>query len=436
MIKIFKAFTILLAFVTVLCYTSKAQKTAFEMAEQMSRGINLGNVFDAEKYEGAWAPVAHEADFDGYKQAGFTAIRIPITWGAYLAKDDKTPRLALEKPYKINKQFLDRIDSVINWSVDRELVTVINAHHEKWLKGKDTFDDNKDRFYALWEQLSKHYKDQPDLLVFEILNEPHHENEKGEQDGMTQEQVDEINKKVLAIIRKHNPTRKVIYSGGSWGGLYNLSQTVVPDSTDKYLIAGYHSYGPWSYAGEGQGSWGTEKDKASMEEEFDGLVEYRKKYNVPVYIGEFGAQHKCEYNSRMQHYAYYVENIHKNNAPSTAWDDNGFLFKVYDRNTHVWDDSKDIIINYTDNSPSNLRLDINDGNVVKITWKNRLDGEKVVIERRVGRIGAFESLVSIDFSDEYIDETPKKLQTTYYYRVRVLASEKELVSYPQRIYIP
>lgn len=415
-----------------------AQKTAFEIADLMKRGINLGNTFDAENYEGGWAPVAKEVDFDGYKEAGFTTIRIPITWGANLSETDSTPRVALEKPYKINEEFLARVDEVVKWSLDRGFVTIINLHHEKWLKKSATYEDNKERFFSIWKQLSKHYKDYPEILLFEMLNEPHHENEKGEQDGITVEQLHQINKDILAIIRKNNPTRVTIYGGPVWGGLHELKQMESPDANDKYLMATYHSYSPWDYAGEGNGSWGTDEDKEGMEGEFAGLQEYKEKYNVPVFIGEFGAQHKCEYNSRMQHYAYYVENIQKHKVPSTAWDDNGFLFKIYDRNTNVWDDAANIITKYTPDSPNGLKLDIWDGNVVNFAWKNRAEGiEKVVIERRVGRIGAFEEIATIESGEKYTDELPKTDQTTYYYRViNKLADGKELVSYPQRIYIP
>lgn len=438
------------------CISVSAQKTSFEMAELMTRGINLGNTFDSELYEGAWAPVAKEIDFDGYKEAGFNTIRIPITWGATLSEQDSTPRVALEKPYKINEQFLNRVDEVVNWSLDRGFVTIINLHHEKWAKKAADFDDNKARLYAIWKHLSKHYKDYPETLLFEMLNEPHHEDENGDQDGLTVEQVHEVNTEVLAIIRKHNPTRVTIYGGPAWGGLNELQKMVTPDSTDNYLMGTYHSYSPWNYAGEGIGSWGTDEDKKAMAGEFEGLKEYSKKNNVPVFIGEFGAQHKCTYNTRMQHYAYYIENVQKHKVPATAWDDNGFLFKVYDRNTNVWDDAMDIITKYTPDSPNGLTLDIWDGNVVNIAWKNRAETiEKVIIERRVGRVGSFEPIATIDFNEalattdesvalasilkhnKYTDNTPKIDQTTYYYRiVNKLTEGKELISYPQLIYIP
>lgn len=420
-----------------VCLTLSAQKTAFEMAERMTRGINLGNTFDAKGYEGSWAPATKESDFEAFKEAGFSCVRIPITWHAALSSSDSTLRIGAEAPYKIQEAFFTRLDEVINWSLSRNLVTVINLHHEHWLKSQHVFEDEKARLYSLWTQLSEHYKDYPEELLFEILNEPHHSTN-GEEDGLTQEQLDGLNRQALKIIRKTNPTRVTIYTGGGWSNLSDLEKTAPPDLTDKYLMATYHSYTPWFYAGEGNASWGTEEDKKTMENEFVQLGAYSKKYNLPVFIGEFGAQHKCEYNSRMLHYATYTENIQKYNVASAAWDDCGYLFKVYDRNTGIWDDTKDILVNYSINSPNVLQLNIADGNHIIIEWANRAKNiKKITIERRVGRKGKFEAIDTIESGEKYTDKLEKEIQTTYYYRiVNHFSDSTKLISYPQRIYVP
>ena len=433
----FKTITNLLVFGLLCNFVAHAQKTAFEMSELMTRGINIGNTLDAENYEGGWAPAASEKDFDAIKKAGFTCVRIPITWGATLSKNDPTPRVDTVKPYKINKIFLDRVDSLVKWSLDRGLVTVINVHHEKWLKSRHTFDEKSPRFYSIWEQLSKHYKDYPEELLFEILNEPHHETN-GEKDGLTQEQVDGLNVKVLSIIRKKNPSRIAIYSGCTWSSILDLQNTAVPDTTDKYLMGTYHSYSPWNFAGEGNGTWGTNDDKKEMKDEFTNLLEYSKKHNVPVFIGEYAANQRCEYNSRMKHYAFYMEHIQKHTIAGTTWDDSGHRFKILNKETRVWDDAKDILVNYTFVSPDSLTLQHQDNKVIDVKWRNRTKNiDKITIERRVGRIGDFVTIATIGSDEKYTDASEKKFQTTYYYRVvNYLKDGSKLISYPQRIYLP
>lgn len=433
----FKKITNFLIIGLLFNFVAMSQKTAFEMSELMTRGINIGNTLDAENYEGGWAPAASEQDFEAIKKAGFTCVRIPITWGAGLSKEDPTPRVDTVKPFKINEKFLARVDSLVKWSLDRGLVTIINEHHDHWIKCRHTHDENLPRYYSIWKQLSKHYKDYPEELLLEMLNEPHHSTD-GVEDGLTQEQVDNVNKNVLEIIRKKNPTRITIYSGCTWGSLNDLKKTVVPDSTDKYLMGTYHSYSPWNFAGEGNGTWGTNKDKKAMENEFADLLEYSKKYDVPVLIGEYAANHRCEYNARMQHYAYYMENIQKHKIAGTTWDDGGHRFKIYDKETGTWDDAKDILVNYSPASPDTLTLQHQDNNVIDVKWRNRAKNiEKITVERRAGRIGDFSTIATIGTEEMFVDRSEKKYQTDYYYRVvNHLKDGSKLISYPQKIYLP
>lgn len=419
-----------------ISFSLNAQKTAFEMAESMTRGINLGNTFDAHGYEGNWAPEAKEYYFDAYKEAGFTCVRIPITWNSYLSKEDSTHRLGNKKPFQIEKQFLTRIDEVINWSLSRGFITIINIHHDSWVKSQETFEERKGRFYALWEQLSVHYKDYPEELLFEIINEPHYE-KNGKDNGLTQEQLDGLNKEALAIIRKNNPTRVTIYTGRGWSSLNDLEKTVVPDSKDKYLMGTYHSYSPWPFAGEGNRAWGSKEDYAAMDDEFTKAIAYSKKNNVPVFIGEFGAMHQCDFNSRMKHYAHYVENIQKYNIASAAWDDGGYLFKIYERNSKSWDEAKDILTNYSPESIKDFKLkNIDEG--VELTWKSRSEKvEKVIIERKNKRADDFKEVAELEKGENFIDSSKKDIQTYYYYRiVEILEDDSKLYSYPQIIYLP
>jgi aryl-phospho-beta-D-glucosidase BglC (GH1 family) len=72
----------------------------------------LGNTFETDSVEGHWkqdAPEewkdngpAQEYYFDAYKQAGFTCVRIPVTWHT---------RTLYESPYTIDNNWLQRMMS-------------------------------------------------------------------------------------------------------------------------------------------------------------------------------------------------------------------------------------------------------------------------------------------------------------------------------------
>jgi endoglucanase len=150
-----------LIFALLIVNQGWAQITAQEAIKLMERGINLGNTFDAPNYEGEWAPAAKEYYFEMYAQAGFKTVRVPITWNK---------RIGTEDPFVIDPIFLSRIDTVISWCLKYDLFVIINVHHDGWIKNTETFDEKKPRFYALWSQLSEHYKDYSEKLMFEIIN--------------------------------------------------------------------------------------------------------------------------------------------------------------------------------------------------------------------------------------------------------------------------
>jgi aryl-phospho-beta-D-glucosidase BglC (GH1 family) len=162
--------------------------TPHEAIEQMMRGINLGNTLEPDT-EGGWnnGPV-QEYYFDDYQSAGFQCVRIPVKWGSHTSESS---------PFDINLSWLNRVEEVVDWGLERGLFIIINGHHEGWLK-----DDysllNITRYENIWTQISERFKDKSHRLLFEMINEPH---------GLTDEQTNDLNFRILPIIRETNPTR-------------------------------------------------------------------------------------------------------------------------------------------------------------------------------------------------------------------------------------
>jgi hypothetical protein len=295
----------------------------------MQRGINLGNTFDAPGGETSWGnPVVQDYYFDDYKAAGFTAVRIPVTW------DQHTGQSA---PYAIDATFLSRVEQVLDWALARGLYVLVNAHHESWLK-TNTTPDNVARFAAIWTQIGTRFQKKSDHLVFEILNEPN---------PMSQSDLDSLNVVVLGIIRQTNPTRLVVYAGNNYSGVGELEQAQVPAPGDPYLIANYHSYNPWSWVSSSDPSatWGTQSDKDAVGQEFDGVAQFAASHGLPLMINEFGAGPSHDYNSRVAFYQTYVADARSHGMAYFAWDDGGG-FQIYvrqDPSSHTaggqWNDS-------------------------------------------------------------------------------------------------
>ncbi|MEM4229169.1 MAG: cellulase family glycosylhydrolase [Thermoproteota archaeon] len=130
---------------------------------RMRRGINIGNALEAPR-EGEWGVYIRDEYFKIIKEAGFDTVRIPIRWSAHA---ENSP------PYRIDEAFFKRVDWVVNKSLEQHLTTIINIHHYEEIM-QDPL-GHRDRFKALWSQISEHYKGYPETLFFELLNEPYGE---------------------------------------------------------------------------------------------------------------------------------------------------------------------------------------------------------------------------------------------------------------------
>jgi len=290
---------------------------------EMGRGINLGNTLEPPT-EGAWnnGP-AREYYFDDFKAAGFTCVRIPVRW------DEHT---ATNAPYTIDEQWLGRVRQVVDWGVARGFFVILNAHHEGWLTTNYDNPDTRERFDRIWTQIADRFKDEPDRLLFEILNEPH---------GMRPDQVDVMNTRILKVIRGANPTRLVLFTGNDWSQPERLVAAAVP--SDPYIIGTFHYYLPGTFACDGKGTWGSQKDRADLRREFAPVSAWSRGHGVPVFLGEFATLGTCDPASRRTYYATVAGEAVKRGFAFAVWD-NGGDCRMYDRETRSWSGLKDVVI--------------------------------------------------------------------------------------------
>jgi hypothetical protein len=390
------------------------QLTPQQAAAGMVRGINIGNTMEAPDGETTWGNIAvQQRAFSDYKNAGFTAIRIPITWNK---------RTSTTSPYAITAAWMDRVEQVVDWGLKQKLIIVINAHHEDWLKGTYTA-TNIARFDSIWSQIAIRFKNKSDSLIFEIINEPY---------PLSQSNTNTLNLRILNIIRKSNPTRIVSFSGHNWSGANDLISCTIPNVNDPYIMGYYHSYDPYPFGLEGTGSYGTDADMAATKQQFDDVKSWWDTKNIPVFLGEYGAMRDCEYNSRMACYGSVVYEALAHNMPAFAWDDNGY-FPIYNRILGTFNEIKDIIIYTQLESPYKfIYTGIPGKKFIKLNWVNRVLTDSIVIERSANGATGFTRIAKIaPESVQYIDSTVIA-GNVYYYRLRTSVPGKIVLSCPLR----
>jgi hypothetical protein len=407
----FKQGFVLLLFLCITLHQVSGQLTSQNAVKGMLRGINIGNTMEPPT-EGAWGnkPVTNHA-FKDYKNAGFTAIRIPITWDLHTSKTS---------PYTIDPVWLAHVEQIVDDGLSNGLYIIINAHHEVWIK--DSFSEtNVQRFDSIWRQIAVKLSGKSDHLLFEIINEPNH---------LTLSNINSLNKQVLHIIRQSNPTRIVAFSGNGYSNSGELLAADIPDANDNYLIGYYHSYDPYPFGLVGTGTYGSETDISKTKQKFDQVKEWSVTNKIPVILGEFGYMKNCDYNSRMCAYATAVEMAFDSGIPAFAWDDNGD-FPIYNRTTGGFNEIKDILIHTFKESPDKMEIRILNDAKLQIQWTNRTNlNDSILVERKVDN-GEFTPLAKIaPTASRYTDSTTSAGKTYYYRLSTKLRDSIEIQSYP------
>jgi endoglucanase len=263
------------------------------MNARLGRAVNLGNALEAPR-EGEWGVTLREEYFQIIKDGGFTGVRIPIRWNAHADVD---------MPYTIDPEFMARVDWAVNCALSRGLIAIIDFHHYEELA--DTPNRlHQTRFAGIWSQIAEHYKDHPDELLFEILNEPH--------SNLTDEAWNAILRHAVDIIRETNPYRNLVIGGTGYNSKSKLISTLKLPANDRHIIATYHHYDPFHFTHQGAGwvggdsdSWlgttweATQEQKDDITRDFDAVYDWSIANDRPVFMGEFGAYSKADMPSRV-----------------------------------------------------------------------------------------------------------------------------------------
>jgi aryl-phospho-beta-D-glucosidase BglC (GH1 family) len=319
-------FTVILYILTFSAF-SQNREHAFEVNKRLGRGINYGNMFEAPSETGwgnPWKPQYAKMIAD----LGFNHVRIPIRW-------EPADRSSATAPYTISATFLNRIKQVVDSALNNNLHVIINMHHHDALFANP--DGQKARFLAQWKQISAFFKDYPDSLLFEILNEPN--------GNITPAKWNIFLTDALTEIRKDNPERIVVIGTPEWGGLGGLPHLQLPD--DENIILTVHYYNPFQFTHQGaewsSGSeawlgtkWNdTETEREIVQNEFAPLIQLGKTKNVPVHIGEFGAYSKADETSRKK-WTTYMSRYFDSLEWSWAYWEFSAGFGIYNPSRNTW----------------------------------------------------------------------------------------------------
>ncbi len=213
------------------CVPNGRDWMVFCEAPSLKRGINLAGDFEVEP-RGSWGTAIEPGFFALAAEAGFDHVRIPIRWSSHTGPAPS---------YEIDEEFAQEVDALISEAARYGLTIIIDVHHFEELDVDPA--GERAHFLSIWDQLGRRYANQPDTVVFELLNEPI---------GVFADQPEVWNDLLaegLDVVRQTNPDRTVIVGPVSWNHPSRLQQLVLPD--DDNLVVTIHSYDPGYFTNQG-----------------------------------------------------------------------------------------------------------------------------------------------------------------------------------------
>ena len=302
---------------------------AFLRNKSIGRGINMGNALEAPK-EGQWGLTIQPSYIQAVADAGFDSVRLPICWPAHLSATS---------PGLIDRRFLRRVDTIVNWCLSRKLAVIVTIHHFNQLYEKPDDAMWRNVLFSTWQQLTAHFSScSREELFFEPLNEPH--------GNLTSDKWNALIPQILAVIRASDKDRTLIIDAADYARPASLEKLAIPGGESNVIVSvRYYLPYPFTHQGahwvEGSGKWLGQTWSANAEQlalvnaDLKLLQDWSAKNSRPVTIGEFGTIILADHQSRVTWTKCARERFEANGF-SWCYFDFGVLFRAYDIQKHDW----------------------------------------------------------------------------------------------------
>jgi hypothetical protein len=194
-------------------------------------------------------------------EAGLNSIRIPLHYKFF------TPG---------NEEGFQRLDRVVGWAKKYGLYVILDMHCAPGGQTGSNIDDSwgypwlfesaedQELTIRIWKRIAQHYRDNPTVLGYDLLNEPipHFP-----QLRKYNPALEPLYKRITAEIRQVDVHHVIILGGAQW----DTNFTVFGAPFDSNVMYTFHKY--WS---------------PPTEAEIQPYLDFRSRYNVPIWLGESG----------------------------------------------------------------------------------------------------------------------------------------------------
>ena len=319
----------------------------------VKRGTNISHWLSQSNVRGPQrVSYFTEKDVQYLANLGFDHIRIPVDEEQLWKEDGQKDTEA----FSLLKNALDwckkyKLDAIVD-------LHILRSHHfNQKLKPLWTEPAAQERFVQCWRDLSGELKNYPVAdVAYELMNEPVADDP---------EDWNRLVKKLVTVIRQLEPERVIVIGSNRWQSANTFDQLHVPEN-DKNIILSFHMYEPFLLTHH-TASWTGIKDYKGpvnypgvivKDEDIKGLpdslknqvlrnklrynidsirnhfgkpIAAGKKYNLPLYCGEWGCLNTVPDAARLQWYNDIKTVLEENNIGWATWDYKG-SFGIITRN--------------------------------------------------------------------------------------------------------
>ncbi|MGY4537984.1 endoglucanase [Mucilaginibacter sp. UYNi724] len=209
-----------------------------------------------------------EADIKFLKASGMNSIRIPFNYKLFTYED----YMGQNNP---NRGF-ELLDRVLGWCKKANLYVILDMHCAPGGQTGDNIDDGNGYPFLftsassrkltadIWRKIANHYKNETIIMGYDLLNEPiaHYFDVKA-----INPHLEPTYKQITEAVRSVDKNHIVFIGGAQWDSNFKIFGKPF-DSKSVYT---FHKY------------WTEVKQDVIQE-----YMDYRDKYNVPIYVGETG----------------------------------------------------------------------------------------------------------------------------------------------------
>ena len=209
-----------------------------------------------------------EPDIIYLKKLGMNSLRIPFHYKLF-TDEEYMGGSGAARGFML-------LDKVIGWCKKQNLYVILDMHCAPGGQTGDNIDDSdgypflfenepsRQLTIDIWRNIARHYKNEPIIMGYDLLNEPiaHFFDT-----AALNHFLEPLYKQIVAAIRKEDKNHLVFIGGAQWNSNFRIFGKPI----DPKAVYTFHKY--WT---------------ATTQEVIQEYVDYRNKYNVPIYVGETG----------------------------------------------------------------------------------------------------------------------------------------------------